>query len=341
MPAITGKRDKMLMPLVFVILLFSVLLIWKGSDWITDSMVPVANMLGTGYIAVTTLVVSFLISVPEVFTSIYSYFLGYLNVGLGVIIGSVMINIGLTVGLSAAIKPLTIEKSVAIRDGIFLIVVALIVLLFGSDLSYTRHEGIVLLLLFIPYALNVWSFEKWRPHKKQKEKVEKIKKSLSLFGEMKFLNFKPSVLTFLLGAAILLLGSYMLSFSLVELSKMLPIPGIIVGLIFGAIGTAAPNIAAAVQGTLKGYMDAALTETFGANIFTLLVTLGVLTVLHPFRIEAKLFYFDLTWMIILHALVVSFVFKGYRYKEESLTRIEGIALVLFYITLLIINTVFF
>jgi cation:H+ antiporter len=260
---------------------------------------------------------------------------------LGVIIGSVMINIGLTTGLSASFRPLRVEKSVAIRDGVFLVIATAIVLLFGMDLSYTRSEGLVLMLLFIPYALNVWSFEKWRPHKEQKEKVENIKKSLSVIGHLSFLKFKPSLLTFFLGAAILVSGSFLFSFSLINLSGLLPIPEILVGLIFGAIGTGIPNITAAIQGTRKGYKDAAITETFGSNIFTLLITLGIIVVLQPFTIIGKLFYFDLTWMIILHLLMMAFIFKGYHYREESLTRYEGIALVLLFLIIIIINVVLF
>ena len=62
----------MLAIIVVVGILVSIFLIWKGSDWLTDSLVPVANRLGTGYIAVTTLLISALISVPEIFTSTYS-----------------------------------------------------------------------------------------------------------------------------------------------------------------------------------------------------------------------------------------------------------------------------
>jgi len=253
----------------------------------------------------------------------------------------VMINIGLTTGLSASLKPLTVEKPVTIRDGVFLIIAAIIVLLFGADLSYSRTEGLVLLLLFIPYALNVWSFEKWRPHREKKEKVENIKKSLSVIGHFSFLKLKPSLLTFLLGAVILVGGSFLFSFSLVNLSGALPLPEILIGLIFGAIGTGIPNITAAIQGTRKGYKDAAITETFGSNVFTLLITLGIIIVLKPFTIAGKTLYFDLTWVIIIHVLMLAFIFKGYHYREESLTRYEGVALVLFYLAIIIFNLFFF
>ncbi|MBT4935626.1 sodium:calcium antiporter [Candidatus Woesearchaeota archaeon] len=323
-----------------ILLVVSIILIWKSSDWITDSLVPMAKHLGTSYIAVTTLLVSLVVSLPEIFTATYSYFLGHLDIGLGVIIGSVMANIGLIVGISAIIKPLRVEKSVVIRDGIFMVIIAAVVLLFGSDLQYSRVEGWVLLLLFIPYAINVWSFEKWRPKKSQKLKVQNVQKSLSLIGHSK-IKLKPSALTFILGAIVLVGGAYLFSSSLINLNAILQLPEILVGIVFGAIGTSIPNIAAAIQGTRKGYVDAAITETFGSNIFTLLVTLGIIVVLSPFSIAGNVFYFDLTWMIVMTLLFVALIFKGYRYKEESLTRYEGVALLLFYLTLLVIHIVAF
>jgi len=322
-----------------LVLLVSLALIWKGSDWLTDSLIPVAHKMGTSYVAVMTLVVSFMLSIPEIFTAIYSYSSGHINLGLGVIIGSVMANIGLTVGVSAAIKPLSVEKNVVLRDGIFLVVAAAIVLLFGSDLRYERTEGWVLLLLFIPYALNVWFFEKQRPTKSKNERFKNIKQNLSLIGGFNFFKLKASVLTFIIGAAVLLGGSYLFSYSLVNISSMLPFPEILIGLTLGALGPALPNIAAAIQGTRKGYKDAAITETFGSNIFTLLITLGVIVVLAPITITGKVFYFDITWMIIINLLMVAFIFKGYKYQEASLTRYEGVFLVMFYLALIVMSVV--
>ena len=327
--------------LIGILLIISLALIWKGSDWITDSLIPVAKLMGTSYIAITTLIVSFALSIPEIFTSVYAATLNHINIGLGVIIGSVMANIGLTVGISASFKPLIVDKSIVVRDGIFLIIATVIVLLFGSDLTYQRTEGIVLLLLFLPYALNVWFFEKWRPKKSKSHEVKRLQKNLSLIGGLSKLKLKASLLTFILGAVILVGGSYLFSVSLIRLNDTLRIPELLLGLTIGAIGPALPNIAAAIQGTRKGYKDAAITETFGSNIFTLLITLGLIIVLNPLRIADNVFYFDLTWMIVINLLMVAFIFKGFYYKEESLTRYEGVALILFYLTLLVINILVF
>ncbi len=329
---------------IFIILtlIVSILIILKGADWLTDSLIPVANQLGTSYIAVTTILASFMMSTPEIFSSLYSYFLGHQSLGIGVLIGSVMINIGITIGLSAAIKPLRIEKDIVIRDGVFLIIISIIVMIFGSDLSFERTEGVVLMLLFIPYALNVWWFEKSRSEKNKEKKVESLKKNLDLFGaQYPIFKLKPSLLTFALGALMLFVGSYFFSWSLIGVAKIVSLPDIIVGIVLGAIGTGIPNIAAGIQGTLRGYDDAALTETFGSNIFTLLFTLGLFIIISPINLPLKIFYYDLNWMIFLHVLLVAFIFKGYKYREESLTKYEGVILMIFYLVLVVGNLIFF
>jgi cation:H+ antiporter len=324
--------------IAILFLLLSIFMIWKGSDWLTDSMIPVAEKLGTNYIAVSSLLVSVMISVPEIIITVYSYFLGHPNIGIGIIVGSVIVNIGLTVGLSAAIRPLKIDKGIAIRDGIYLVVIAVIVMVFGSDLTYTRSEGVTLMLLFIPYAMNVWFFEKHKSLDSKKAKIEKLKSNLDMIGNQLGGNLKPSILTFGLGALVMVLGSYIFSRALIDVGNLFAIPEIIVGMVIGALGTGAPNIAAAIQGTVKGYEDVAITETFGANIFTLLITFGIFIMLNPIHIAAKVFYFDLTWMIFIHVLFLAFIFKGYRFREESITRLEGVILLLFYVSLILINT---
>ncbi len=325
--------------ILLLLLLVSLLLMWKGSDWLTDSIIPVAERIGTSYIAVTTLLVAFLLSVPEIVISLYSSLLGHVHLGLGVIIGSVMANIGLTVGLSAAYRPLLVEKSVVIRDGVYLVIVALIVLLFGADLQYSRVEGGVLLLLFIPYAFNVFYFEKLRSKHQRRQRVKSVTRMLKLSGFFPRLKLRTSPLTFVLGGAVLLLGSYLFSVSLIRLNAMMHFPELLVGLTLGALGPAIPNIAAALQGTRQGYSDAAITETFGSNIFTLLFTLGLIVLVSPLSIAGSVFYFDLTWMIVLTLLMIAFIFKGYHYREASLTRYEGAVLVVLYLTLLVLHVI--
>lgn len=321
------------------LLAIGLFLIWLGSDWMTDSLVPVANFLGTSYVAVASLLVSIMLSIPEIFTAVYAYHMGFLDISLGVIIGSVMANIALMTGLSAIIKPLHVDKEVLVRDGLFALIMIAIVFVLGTDLHYSRQDGTILLLLFVPYALNVWFGEKWSNTAKKKKRLAELEKDLTDLGFGPF-KLKPGMLGFLLGTIIMLGGSYLFSKSLVIFAEVTTIPSVIIGLTIGAIGPSVPNIISAIQGTLKGYRTMAIAETFGSNIFTLLVTLGLVVLLKPIQISTRQLFFDITWMGVMHLLMIAFIVKGFIAKESAILRIEGIALVVFYLVLLAVNILF-
>ncbi len=332
----------MILTLVLIIFLIvvGIVLLSKGSHWMTDSMVPVAEKLGTSYIAVASILVSIMLSIPEVFIAVYAFVMGHPGISLGVIIGSIICNIGLMTGLSAMIKPLSVDGRVVIRDGVFAAIISVIVFLFGLDLKFDRKEGMTLLLLFVPYVLNVWFFEKWTSKKQRTEELREIKEELKVIGLAGF-EMKPGILLFVLGSVFLLGGSYLFSDGLIRLAKLTGLPDLLIGITIGAIGPSVPNIFSAVHGTVKNYTKIAITETFGADIFTLLVTLGLLALIAPFSIDEKWLFFDIPMMIFMTFLMMFFIFKGHIKKQKAILQHEGAALVIFYIIFLILNVIYF
>ena len=250
--------------LASALLILGIVLITKGSDWMTDSLIPVAERLGTSYIAVASILVSIMLSIPEVFVAGYAFFMGHPGISLGVIIGSIICNIGLMTGLSAMIKPLSVDSRVVIRDGVYAFIISIIVFLFGLDMRFDRSEGLILMMLFVPYVLNVWFFEKWASEKARKKELKKI----------------------------------------------------------------------------KNYKKIAITETFGADIFTLLITLGLLAVIMPFSIDKRWLFFDIPIMIFMTTMMMLFIFKGHVRGQNAIQRHEGAILVLLYIAFIIANVLY-
>ena len=190
--------------------------------------------------------------------------------------------------------------------------------------------------MFVPYILNVWFFEKWMTIRARKEELREIKDELRVIGLGGF-ELKPGLYLFIIGSALLLFGSYMFSNSLIKIASITGLSDVLVGLTIGAIGPSIPNIAAAIHGTVKNYTKIAITETFGSDIFTLLVTLGLLAVLSPFSIDSKWLYFDIPMMVIMTSLMMFFILKGHLRGENAILRHEGAVLVLFYILFIILN----
>jgi len=321
------------MALLFALILavVSIILITKGSDWATDSLVPVAKKLGTSNIAVAIILVSIMVSLPEIIISIYSTLLGHINISLGVIIGSIICNIGLMTGLSAMIKPLPVSKSLILRDGIFAVTIAITVLVLSMDKQITQAEGAVFILMFIPYLINVWVQEKAKHEEQKKQELKDIELELNFIG-LQFAHLKAGLGTFFLGVVVLLAGSYLFTEALIQIANFSGISDLLIGLTIGAIGPSIPNIVTAVQGTLKNIDEMAVSETLGSDIFTLLVTLGILSMIQPINLANSWLVFDIPVMVIMSILML--VFMVYK---QGISRLQGSILFFSYIAVLVTN----
>jgi cation:H+ antiporter len=270
------------------LVLVGLYLILKGSEWVTDAAVPLAAFLNTTYVAVGLVLVSVLLSLPELLVSVSSLIKGHTDIGVGVIIGSIIVNLGLIIGISALIRPLKIPRHVITRDAVFMLVATIVVsLLVLEDLQITTRDGIVFLLLFIPYLVNLWEQEKNLAAKERRKESEMISKTLQFVGKIGGAGvvIHDSRVIFVIGMVMLLAGTELFTGSMISLAAILSIPELFIGLTLGAIGPSIPNLAAAVQAVRRGYDELAVSETIGSNIFTLLITLGILAIARPFAID--------------------------------------------------------
>jgi len=305
----------------------------KGADWVTDSVVPMARRLGTSNLAIGLVMVSIFLSLPEIIVAVLLVFAGHTSVALGVTLGSVIVNIGLIVGLSAMLKPLRVSRIMLLRDGIFMLTISLITVLLAADLTITKMEGVVFLLMFIPYIINVIEDEKLVPSSERKAAETHLLLSLKFAGRTTFNEFRlhTGPLAFSLGGCMLLLGSKLFSDSLVGIVSTVSVPEILIGLTLGAIGPSIPNIAAGLQATKHGFEDLAVSETIGSNIFTLLVTLGFLSLVTTLVLDPVEFLLTAAAMIFMSFLLVFFMHKGH------ISRRDGAVLVATYVAYMLLQ----
>lgn len=317
---------------LFIILL-SIIAIGEGSDWLTDSLIPIARKLGITGSSVGLVLVSAAVSLPEILVAVYATIKGFPTISLGVVLGSIICNIGLMTGLSALVKPLKVTTNIILRDGVFSIVVPILVFAVGSSGQITRIEGFAFLLLFVAYIINVYLQEKQITHKQRQEHIKEVEIELDLIG-FEIGKLKPGWFTFGLGLALLIAGTQIFSSQLITLAQQFHINELVIGLTLGALGPSIPNILAAYKATGKGMGEIAVSETLGSNIFTLLVTLGILAMLSPIQISLQWIRFDLPALVIMSVLLFVFILT-----RRQITRKEGIILLGSYLAILFIQII--
>jgi cation:H+ antiporter len=280
--------------------------------------------MGTSHTAVGLILVSALVSLPEILVALIAAFLGHPVISIGVVIGSIICNIGLMSGVTAVRNPIKVDRSSIVRDGVFSVVFAVVVMALAFDGVITRFEGLALFLLFLPYIITVWEDEKLKGLESREKDFETAMVEMNMIG-MQFGKLRAGPATFVLGAALLLFGSRLFSTSLVDLARISGLSDLIIGLTFGAIGPSIPNITAAWSANARKMDGVVIGETLGSNIFTLLVTLGVLSLVAPLTISPSWIAFDIPAMVIM-----SFVFLFFMIHRRELTRVEGALLLALY-----------
>jgi len=302
--------------------------ILKGADWVSDAAVDLARMFKTTNVAVGILLVSVVLSLPELLVAVFSVAKGHPSLAIGVSIGSVVINLGLIVGIAAIIKPIRMPRHVVARDVIFMVSATLVVALLGlGDYSISRRDGIIFLVLFIPYVINVFEQERMLAQKERKKESEDITKTLQMFGHVNkvgVLVFNDSRIIFIVGLAMLLVGTQLFTDGIIGIVQALAVPEVLIGITLGALGPSIPNLAAAFSAARKNQEDLVVSESVGSNTFTLLVTLGFLSIISPLAMDPA------TALVTIPALVaITFVFLIFS-LSGWITREAGAVLLAFY-----------
>ena len=313
------------------LILLSIILIGKGSDWLTDSLIPIAKKLGVSGVSVGLILVSAAVSLPEVMIAIYTSLKGFSGITFGVILGSIFVNIGLMTGFSAIVRPLKVTKNLILRDGVFSLVVPILVLAIGLEGKITRAEGFAFVLLFVPYVINVFLQEKQKTTEERSLDVKEVEVSLDLLG-FDIGKIKSGWISFILGVVALLVGAQVFGGQLIQIAEGFRINHLIIGFTLGAIGPSIPNIMAAYKAAKKDLGEIAVSETLGSNIFTLLVTLGITAIISPVILEPQWIKFDLPVLLVLSGMLFFFTIT-----KRAISRFEGSLLLAAYMVVVMIQ----
>jgi cation:H+ antiporter len=322
------------MILEIVMAIAGLYLIFKGAEWVTDAAVPLASYFNTTSIAIGLVLVSLLLSLPELLVSISSVLSNHAELGIGVIIGSVIVNLGLIVGITAIIKPLKIPRHVITRDGVFVLIATIVVTLMVLNGGIaTKRDGVVFLLLLVPYLVNIYEQEKTLAKKERRHESDMITKTLQFTGKIggTELVIHDSRVIFLAGIAMLLVGAEFFTAELISIATQAGISEMLVGITIGALGLSLPTLAAAVQAVRKGYPELAVSETIGSNIVTLLMTLGVLAIVQPFSVDA--ITASITAPALLVVTVTFFIFT----MRGTISKNAGMVLVGMYLVAMVLE----
>jgi cation:H+ antiporter len=305
-------------------LLGGLVLIIKGGGWFVAAAVRIAEFLRMPRVVIGSTLVSLATTTPELVVSIMAGSRGESGLAVGNAVGSVLCNIGLVLGVTAAIKHVDVHWR-SLRAPLFVgIGLGVLLLLLTLDLRLSRGQGVLLLMLGVGYFV----LDFWRSYRDRKP--EDLKEAESIEREVlaasRFLGTKAgAALQFLVGASVVVLGSRLLVDGAVGAAGRLGVPSIVVGLTIVAVGTSLPELVTAVTSARQNVSDLSVGNVLGANIANLSLIIGVAAILQEITVDRRTQLLNFPAMIAMMALLAVFLRTGGR-----VSRREGAALLLAY-----------
>ncbi len=310
------------------LLVLGLTLLLGGGNFLVTGASALARNLGVSPLVIGLTVVAFGTSAPELSINLLGALQGNSGISFGNIIGSNIANIGLVIGLTALIRPLTIQSVIISREIPMMILVSAIALIMGSDIFlrdapgvFDRSDGLVFLTLFSVFMYyTIGDFMKKSPDSLVEEAGE--------FAGGK--GLRDTVLNLGMfggGLAGLLAGGKISVDAAVGIAEALDIPEVIIGLTIVAIGTSLPELVTSLVATFQGKTDIAVGNVVGSNIFNLLLVNGLCSSITPIAVPRSGGVFDLLMMILLALFLLPMSISD----NKKIVRWEGAVLLVLYL----------
>ena len=282
-----------------------------------------AARLGVSPLIIGLTIVAIGTSTPELAVGIDAAIQGNGSLAVGNIAGTNTVNILLILGLSAAIRPLSIRLETLRLDLPMIVLASLMLLAMAWDGLLTRQEGLILVLFAVVFTVAVI-------HAARREGAIVKAQFAHEFGapHHPHRTVMREVLALVSGIAVIVTGADWLVDGAVRLARLWNVSDAFIGLTIVAIGTSAPELVTTVISTIRNERDIAIGNLIGSSVYNILFILGLTCVIPPAGIEVgrHLVQIDIPVMTAVAFACVPVFNTGRR-----VTRLEGVAFVIAYL----------
>lgn len=318
--------------LTYLYLIAGLLLLIAGGNYLVKGGVAVAKRFKVPTLIIGMTIVAFGTSSPEFIVSLQSALQGHPEISIGNVVGSNIANIGLILGVTALILPMSVNRTSVKIDVPFLILCSLLFYILAEDSVISRGEGLIFITLLILFTLlSIYKGKKENDVEEPAKEETKKEKELNMISALIMIVASCAALTF---------GANLLIDSAVSIAKSFGVSERIISVTLVAFGTSVPELATSIMAAIRKENDIAIGNVVGSNIFNILFVIGASALITPIEnFDFAAFSFDFYWMIIFAAIlaltVIPFERIMKKMKDEKvysiLTRFEGFFMIAAYI----------
>ncbi|MDR5658044.1 calcium/sodium antiporter [Serpentinicella sp. ANB-PHB4] len=251
--------------LIVVLFIIGLITIIKGGDWFVDAAVWLAKVTGVPNVFIGSTIVSVATTLPELFVSSIATYQEHYDVALGNVVGSIVCNIGLVLGITALLAPINLKQTTFKTKSLFMLISCLLLLFFVRDTILSSTEGSILIIVFLIYIF-ISVLEYYKNEKTQKKSKETVVSTMVI---------AKNIGKFCFGAIFITVGAKLLVDNGVALANIIGVPEQIVSLTLIALGTSLPELTTAISSIIKKEAGISIGNILGANILNIVMVLGI------------------------------------------------------------------
>jgi cation:H+ antiporter len=311
-----------------------------GADWLVRGAAQLAVLSGVPPIAVGLTVVAFGTSTPELVVSVQGAWTGNVDAAVGNVVGSNIFNVGVILGLAAAVCPIPCHPAFVRRE--VPLMIAAVALVWPSAYVHRLVHG----------ETAPWMLERWGGaaflgllalyttlkliRVADRDEIEKEVESIAAAKSGRRGGvYAAQVGMILVGLLGLVVGAKLFLDGALGVARALGVGELVIGLTLVAAGTSLPELATSVVAALRGRPEISIGNVVGSNVFNVFGVLGASALIRPLPLNDAVVQRDLPVAAAFSLLCLPIMATGGR-----IGRLEGVLLLGLYAayTLVLIRT---
>ena len=279
----------------FVIFIIAMSALIYGADFIIKESERIALHFNISHFVIGATLVAFGTSLPEMAASMMASSAGKSDMAVANVVGSVIFNITLVLGIVFLIsKKIHPKRNLFGQDSAWVIVPVVLFFIMIEDGIIGRIDGLLYLLLMVSYLVFLFS--------DSKEDLEgEIDEDLAL---EKF-NWGKTVLLLAIGFSLTIGGANFVIDSGTNIARIFGISEWIIGIFLISLGTSLPELVVSLVAVKKGNAEMSIGNIIGSNVANFSMVLGAASLINPLTVNLLATKFD---MLIMVAASVTLVF---------------------------------
>ncbi len=308
-----------------LLVLAAVGVLWKSADWFVEGAVGVADKLHVPKMLIGIVLVSFATTSPELITSLIATLQGYPELALGNAMGSIIVDVGVALGLAAVLSatPLLADRLIFRTSAVFVVIAITVGFFLAMDGTMSRLDGLILMAGYVGYV--VVSYRQMMRSRRDAAVQAKLGEVAALEKEIAGMKTSRISALFVGGFLGVLLGSELLVRGATGIAAGLGMSPTVIGLTVVAIGTSVPEIATCVASVLKKQTQIGVGNIIGADILNICWVAGASAVANPLVADISIIWFMFPVALTLVGAMVVMLRCGYQ-----LSRWNGAVLLALY-----------